>query len=231
MALPPHLRTEQSGETGNDENRNGNTRDAARCRIRRLEMLSKNSIRERLGRVAGLVLLAMVGAIAMPARAASSYVPSLVVSSTNAINATGLPGIWATSLWMLAETSIQSMRAAASWSRSHTAAEPHDGSGSEQLRHHVVLDRRRQGQLVCDAGLFGIRHPDSYLRLHAESLRANKYRHRRSWRHQLLLGRLRRGDGFGGRSVYRDKRSLLRILQRTASSSMRRGGTQREPHC
>ena len=55
-------------------------------------MLSKNSIRERLGSVAGFVLLAMVGAIAMPARAANSYVPSLVVSSTNAVNASGLPG-------------------------------------------------------------------------------------------------------------------------------------------
>ena len=32
-ALPPHLRTEQSGETGNDENGNGNKRDAAGCRL------------------------------------------------------------------------------------------------------------------------------------------------------------------------------------------------------
>lgn len=55
-------------------------------------MLSQDSIRGWLGKAAVLVLVLFAGAIALSAQTAGSYVPSLVVSSTNAITASGLPG-------------------------------------------------------------------------------------------------------------------------------------------
>jgi len=58
-------------------------------------MASKSSMSGRMWRAAGLtILLTMVSGIALPARAfaASSYVPPIVVSSANAVAASGLPG-------------------------------------------------------------------------------------------------------------------------------------------
>ena len=55
-------------------------------------MLSNDSMQKRLARATILAALLVAGTIALPAQNASSYVPSLVVSSTNPVPATGLPG-------------------------------------------------------------------------------------------------------------------------------------------